>query len=346
LSVATSETFLVFRTDKIGDLVLSLPVAEALKEARPGARVAFVVSPGTSEIARACPFIDDVIDFDEAHRSVPAILELARALKAAEARTAVFLRPTFAGALAARIARVPARVGTSYRYYSLLFNRRVREHRRQAERHEIDYNLGVLAAAVELKSRAYTPKMVVPAASRDYAARALAQMGLRRKSFVIIHPGSAGSARNLPAKSFARLADIVEGRLRIDTLVTAGPADAEAVREMTCSRKIRSRTLIGAPSLLDLAGVLAEACVFISGSTGPMHVAAAVGTPTISFFSPARTSSPRRWQPTGAIKHVIMPPVPECPRCVGSRCEYFDCMERIDVDQVVRSTETLLATCR
>lgn len=338
--------FLVFRTDKIGDLILSLPAAEALKEAKPGARVTFVVSPRISEIARGCPFIDAVIEYDETSSGVPAVLRLARDLRAVGAETAFFLRPTCPSALAALLAGVPTRVGTAYRYYSLLFNKRVREHRRYAERHEIDYNLNVLAAALDLKSRAYTPKIVVPAASRDYADKALEQLGLRRKAFVIIHPGSAGSARNLPVRSFAKLADLIEGKLKISLLVTAGPTDGDVVREMDGSRKIKSRTLIGPPTLLGLAGLIAEACVFLSGSTGPMHIAAAVGTPTVSFFSPARSSSPRRWQPAGAIKHVISPPVPECPRCIGSRCQYYDCMERIDIEQVVRSTEKLLTTCR
>lgn len=339
-------TFLVFRTDKIGDLVLSLPAAEALKEATPGVRVAFVVSPAISEIARACPFVDRVIEYDESRRSMPAILQLARDLRSTGAETAFFLRPTYASALAAILAGVPTRVGTAYRCYSFLFNKRVREHRRYAEKHEIEYNLNVLSAAVDLKSRAYAPRIVVPATSKAYAEEVLGELGLKRKSFVIIHPGSAGSARNLSTRSFAKLADLVEDRLRIRLLVTAGPADGNVVREMDRSRKTRSRTLMGAPNLLDLAGVIGEACVFISGSTGPMHIAAAVGTPTVSFFSPARSSSPRRWQPAGAIKHVISPPVPECPRCIGSRCRYYDCMERINIDQVVRFTQALLTTCR
>lgn len=339
-------TFLVFRTDKIGDLVLTLPVAEAIKEAKPGARVAFVVSPETSEIARACPFVDTVVEHSESRNSLLGALGLARQLRRTGADTAVFARPTLTGALATLLAGVPARAGTAYRYYSLLFNRRVREHRKHAGKHEIEYNLNVLAAVADLRARIYTPKIVVPAAAKAYAERALGQLGLRSKSFVIVHPGSAGSARNLPARSFARLADLIEGGLKINVLVTAGPREAEAVRRLDGYRKIRSRLLVGAPGLLCLAGVISEACVFVSGSTGPMHLAAAVGTPTISFFSPARSSSPRRWQPAGAIKYVISPPVPECPKCIGSRCCYYDCMERINVDEVVASTEALLKTCR
>ena len=341
-----SPTYVVLRTDKIGDVVLSLPVAEAIKVSRPAAKVAYVTSRSTSDLARACPFVDRVVEYEESSTSWGATRRLARDLKGLRAQAAVFLRPTLHTAIAAVLAGIPVRAGTAYRSYSLLFNRRVREHRRRAARHESQYNMDVLRAVLEVEDRAYSPRIMVPESSRSYAEGALRDMGLKRKTFVALHPGSAGSARNLPLASYAALADAIEQDIGIPLVVTCGPNEADLIGEMDGLRKVKSRVLVGTARLLDLAAVIAEACIFVSGSTGPMHLASAVGTPTASFFSPARSCSPRRWAPIGATRKIIMPPVAECTRCVGRECRHYDCMEKIETGPVVESIRALLQACR
>ena len=338
--------YAVFRTDKIGDLVVSLPVAEAIKEGDPGAAVTFVTSPRTAEIARACPFIDGVLEHDENVRSLRAVRDLARKVRSARPDVAVFLRPTLTAALATLAAGVPTRVGTAYRYFSPLFTKRVREHRRYATKHELDYNLGILAAVLRPPARTYLPRIVVPETSEQYAREALAERGLARKSFAIVHPGSARSARNFPIGAYAALADFLECDLGVRVLVTGADPEAGLIAEMASHRRTRSLTLVGAPGLLHLTAVIGEACLLISGSTGPMHLAGAVGTPTVSFFSPVRSTSPRRWRALGPRAEVILPPVPECPTCVGKDCKYFDCMDRIPMDAAKEAVRRALETCR
>jgi ADP-heptose:LPS heptosyltransferase len=245
------------------------------------------------------------------------------------------------------LAGVPVRAGTAYRFFSPLFTRRVREHRRYATKHELDYSLGILAAVLPPpRDKAYLPRIVLPEASKQYAREALAERGLARKSFAIVHPGSAKSARNLPIRAYAALADFLERDLGVRVLVTAGSHEAALVAEMDKHRKARSLALVGAPGLLHLAAVIAEARLFISGSTGPMHLAGAVGTPTLAFFSPVRSTSPRRWRALGSRGAVIQPPVPQCPTCIGKDCEYFDCMERIPLETVKETARQGLETCR
>lgn len=334
--------YLVVRTDKIGDVVLSLPVAEALKDTVPGASVTYMVSTATAELARACPFVDRVIEHDETRRGVRAAFEIASKIKAERPDAALFLRPTPWAALGASLAGVPVRVGTAYRFYSALFTTRVREHRRDAARHEIDYNLGLVEALAPLGRRDYLPRIVPPENAKAYARAALRERGLSRGTFVAMHPGSARSARNLTPKAYAGLADLVEGEMGVRVLVTAGAQEADLVREIDGRRKSPSTTLIGAPGLLALAAVISEARLFISGSTGPMHLAGAVGTPTLSFFSPVRSCSPRRWQPVGQRRRVILPAVPECPTCVGEKCPHYDCMERIDLGTIAEAIREIL----
>jgi len=337
---------LVVRTDKIGDLLLSLPVAEAIKEACPDARVTYLVSPATAELAGACPFVDAVLRYDETRPGPRPLFEIASVIGRTRPDVALFLRPTLRTALGAALAGVPVRVGTSYRYYSGLFTRRVREHRSVAARHEIQYNLSLLEALVPLEDRARLPRIRLPEGSRAYAQQALRERNLQPGPFVVVHPGSARSARNLPAAAYAELADAVESNFGIRVLLTAGSEEAGLVELIRGRMRTVPAVLAGAPGLLDLAAVISQACAFVSGSTGPMHLAGAVGTPTVSFFSPVRSCSPRRWQPVGERKRVILPPVPECPTCVGEKCPYYDCMERIEPEAILDALGQMLQTCR
>jgi heptosyltransferase-3 len=334
--------YLVVRTDRIGDLILALPVAEAIKEGEPEAEVHYLVSPRTAEIARACPYVDGVIVYDEVWKGYSRLRGLVRSLKDLRPDIAVVLRPTLRSALACLLAGIPRRVGTAYRYYSLLFTKQVREHRRFAEKHELEFNLNILRAVLDVEKRAYTPRIEVDSEALRYAEQVLAERSLREKAFVVIHPGSSGSARNLPLKAYARVADLIERSYESRVLVTAGSEEIAAVDEMDSLRASRSLRLTAIPRLLDLAAVIEKSRLFISGSTGPMHIAAAVGVPTLSFFSPVRSCSPRRWGPVGDVNAVIMPPVPECPTCKGGPCEYFDCMERIEPNKIAEALETLL----
>ena len=336
------ETYLVLRTDGLGDLILALPVAEAIKDAKPEARVYYAVSPMTSEIASACPFIDGVIEYDEAAKGPSPVFRLVRAVRRLGPAAAIFLRPTMRTALACLAAGVPRRVGTSYRYYSFMFNQRCRQHRKFADRHELEYNLDVLRVLLDVEERRYTPAIRVPSSAADFADRVLAEKGLKAKSFVIIHPGSGGSARNLSLRSYARVADLIETDFRTRVLVTAGREETALIDQMDTYRAARSLTVADVPRLLDLAAVIERATLVISGSTGPMHLAAAVGTPTVSFFSPVRSCSPRRWGPVGENGTVLMPPVPECPTCEGRSCDYFDCMSLITEDMIAETLEPLL----
>jgi heptosyltransferase-2 len=341
-SLGQAGTYVVARTDRIGDLILSLPVAEAIKINRPGAQVHYVVSPKTAELAEACPFIDGVIRHDETDRDPRSLFQLVKSLRQTRADVAIVLRPTLRMGVACLLAGIPRRVGTSYRYYSPVFTTRVREHRRFADKHELDYNLNVLRAAIEVEDRPYLPRLELPTQYRDRAAQALRKKELAHKDFVIIHPGSGGSARNLPLKVYARVADLIEGELGARVLVTGGKDESAVIDEMDSLRTGPSRRLTEIHSLMELAAVIRLCRLFISGSTGPMHIAAAVGVPTLSFFSPVRSCSPRRWGPIGQANVIMMPQVPECPTCRGTACEYFDCMRLIPLDRIEEALDRLL----
>jgi len=173
----------------------------------------------------------------------------------------------------------------------------------------------------------------------------LAGLGLGKGSgpLILLHPGMGGSALNWAARHYAELAISLQARLGARVLFTGGPQERPglaALAGLAPGARVLDRDL----SLPAFAALLSRAQLFASGSTGPMHVAAAVGAPTLSFFPPVLPMSPLRWAPRGSLRQVLSPAGLgiSCPRCRKEACPFYDCMDRITVEGAVAAAEVLL----
>jgi hypothetical protein len=190
---------LVSRTDRIGDLILSLPVFQSLKASFPGVKVTALVSPYAREVVEAHPDVDHVELLSRAD-TLPTLIWKFRQLEC-DAFLALYPRPTIA--LAARVARIPLRVGVSYRWWSFLYNKRIPVHRSKCDRHESDYNLDLVRALGAEKLKPY-PVFPVSASDREYVRRLLKEKGLAPgERLVVVHPGSKGSALNWKPEKYS-----------------------------------------------------------------------------------------------------------------------------------------------
>jgi ADP-heptose:LPS heptosyltransferase len=91
------------------------------------------------------------------------------------------------------------------------------------------------------------------------------------------------------------------------------------------------------------AAFIQTAKLFVANSTGPLHMAAAVGTPVIGFYPPVRVMSPKRWGPLTEKKIIFVPDPAKCHRCKGGECQGNDCMDQILVDQVIGAALKLIS---
>jgi heptosyltransferase III len=334
----------IFRTDRIGDLVLTLPMAEAVKRARTDARVTFIVQDAVASIARLCPFIDEVVsipgrDLDEAAG------RFAERLRALRLDAAVFAYPRPRLALAAYRARIPARSGTAYRVYSPLFTHRVREHRKHAHRHERDYNLALLDALGIDSAPAPLPSLAFSAEQRAAARALLAASGVADgERFAVLHPGSGGSARDWSPERFGELARALHlSRPDLRILATGTTAEA-ALTERVRAAAPGAVTLLARQAPLDVfAALLSQADVCVANSTGPLHLAAAGGIPVLGLYPFHRPCNARRWGPLGARTAVLAPgKVDGCPACAREHCPEHDRMDRIAAADAARAVFALL----
>jgi ADP-heptose:LPS heptosyltransferase len=317
---------LIVRPDGIGDVVLSLPVATQLRALMPQATIGFLTSPVVAPILDHHPDVDYVRTL---RWSDP--FALARAAFA-DVDAALFLKPFRRLMWAAFMAGVPIRVATGFRWYSLLANRRIYEHRSDFSRHESEYNAGMLRGLGLHPEHVRPPSLAITEAERVQGEARWEALPHPR---VIIHPGGVSTRRWRP-EHFRELASALSGK-GFGVALTGNAAEgAQFTREALMEGTVPGPVLncMGLLSMRELIGMIAAADVVVSGSTGPAHVAAALGIATVSVFDPRLSSSPMRWKPLGKGL-VLLPDVPSCAKCIGDSCPYWDCLDRITVDHLV-----------
>jgi len=248
-------------------------------------------------------------------------------------------------ALAAALARIPERIGSRYRWYAPLFTRRRAEHRRSGDRHEMEYNLRLLEEAGITAPDGLRPSLMVDAPRHTAARDVLRRAGIDPASpFIGLHPGSGGSARNWPAERFAELAQELLAEFPSKRILVTGTPLELPLMETAAAGDARILLLREALPLDLLAAVLSEAKLFVSNSTGPLHIAAACGVPVLGFYPFGRAVNARRWGPRAEHAAVLSPnPDPSCPACRAGECALHDDMRCIPVADALGAARELLS---
>jgi lipopolysaccharide heptosyltransferase II len=328
----SKKRILVVRTDRLGDVVLSSPVLTALKATWPQCHTAMLLRSYTAELLQGHPDLDQIILESEPLQSA---FSLARRLRAEHFDLALLLHPTFRLALACRLAGIPVRVGTAFRGYSFLFNRRVPQHRKNSGRHELDLNLEI-AAAIGARLEQVTFRLAVSETDLLYIRQKLQEVGLAAaQPFVVLHPGSGGSAMDWPPNRFGQLAHQLVSRLDLPVVLTGSSSERELIDRVAAACDTPLIRLDGILSIKQLAALLQQAALVVANSTGPLHIARAFATPVIGLFCPIPACSPQRWGPYGKPESVLLPDVPRCETCSQRSCAHYNCMDLIPVDQVM-----------
>jgi ADP-heptose:LPS heptosyltransferase len=309
-----------------------LPLIDRIKEAVPGVRLGAMATAAAAPLLEYYPAVDKVIVSEISERGFGGWREATAAVRRERFDAAVIVHPDMLDTLAVYFAGVKLRIGNGYRGYSLFYNRRVYLHRSPSANHETEYNLRYLEPlGLPAPTEVPAPRLELTEAGRAKAGRLLASRGVAGAPYVVIHPGCGGSSLNWSPPRYRVLAAELSKALGAAVVVTGSAAEAD-VASYVAGEATGRVSVAGETDLETLLGVLAGARLFVSSNTGPMHLAAAVGTPTLSLFSPLRSGSPTRWGPRGERAAVITPPGLACEKCPGEDCEYYNCMEAITVE--------------
>ncbi|MCK4403647.1 MAG: glycosyltransferase family 9 protein [candidate division Zixibacteria bacterium] len=337
LKITGKERFLVIRTDRIGDVLLSTPVLEAIKSRFPESHLTMMVSPYAADVVENNPNLDDVIidDHKDRHKGIKGFFMLVKEVKERGFDVGILLRPTLKLALLLFLGGIKYRIGTGYRFYQIFFNQKVYVHRKINLRHEADYNFDLLKP-LGIAPQKIFPRVYLHPEEETFAHQIWEEFKITPEdTVVVIHPGSGNSSLNLPAKRFAQVADGLVKKVNAKIIFTGMEREKGVVDFIKNDMEHTAIDLTGRTSLRELAAVLKNCDVVVSNSTGPMHLAVALDTPTVAIFCPIFAAGPIRWGPYGERHQVILPPVPVCFKCKPKSCPHYDCMEKIKTEQIV-----------
>jgi heptosyltransferase-2 len=336
---------LVVRLDRLGDVILSTPVAQALREHFPHAFIAMMVRPPCREAVEGHPALSEVLLYDKegAERSVGGTLRFARRLRRYEFDTALVLHPSNRSHWVPWLAGIPVRIGYD-RKQAWLLTHRIPHRKQEGMKHEALYALELLEL---FGIRAGRPRPVIPvsAEAERRVEQLLAASGVAASdTLVAVHPSASCVSKRWMPERFAEVADRLIDRHGVRICLVAGGADVPYARAVEQAMRGAALNAAGSLSVGQLAALLRRAALLISNDSGPVHVAAAVGTPVVDIFGRNQQGlSPQRWGPLGE-GHVILHKEVGCVTCLAHRCDIgFLCLTSLAVDEVYDAVVSVLA---
>lgn len=310
---------LVIRLDLLGDLVNSMPAVAALHERFPRARITMLTLPHTAPIARQFPFVDEVLTLDTNSIRSPrnllrpatyrAFVGMGRRLRRERFDLCVSLFGLMAS-LWAFASGARQRIGYARESYPYMFTDPLPGRRFDTRQHEVRWDLD-LAAAAGASAAPRIPSLRVPPGPAAGVAERLADLGVPVQDRLVgIHGGAVnGSAKRWPAGHWAALADRLIEAYGVRVVLTGSASErpiSEAIR-----RRMRHSPIVltGETDIDELLAVLARCDLVISGDSGPLHMAVALGCPTVSIYGPTDPAiygpTPKPGQPAAVIRRGL-----------------------------------------
>lgn len=335
------KNILIVRTDRIGDVILTLPLAGIIKKVYPDSRITFLVREYTKNIVSNHPFIDEVIVINESKNKV-SFFDNVEIIKSKKFDVCIVARPSFVIAIILFFSGIKNRIGTGYRWYSLFFNQRVYEHRKTAEHHELEYNVNLLNK-IGIKNSVTEENVSYDLTVDDGALQKVIQLLLDekvdlQKLIIIVHPGSGGSSVDLPVDKFIELVNRLDSD-NFQIILTGNKNEAALCNKIKSSSK--AINFAGKFNLEELTALISKCSIFISNSTGPIHIAAALRKFTVGFYPKIVSCSQERWGPYTSKKLVYVPQI-DCKNCTREQCENLNCMNSIDISNVYSDIKNVL----
>jgi ADP-heptose:LPS heptosyltransferase len=314
--MSSQPSILVVRNDKLGDFMLAWPALAYLRRNLPKAHIAVLVPAYTAPLAEACSYIDEILLDPRLKGEWRSGLALGRVLKPRKFDAVITLFSRFDTGLGVWRAGIPRRYAPATKLAQVFYNRRVPQRRSRSEKPEYEYNLDLVRVFLEEEGVHKLKPVEAPYLEfKPEDVKKQKQAFLKQHKIAVtskllfLHAGHGGSANNLSLGQYGHLARALGGAKR-HLVLTAGPAEEAQVHRLASLVDTPHTVSVSKDGLVDFARHLAFADVFVSGSTGPLHLAAALDRPTAAFYPRRRSSTALRWQ---TVNHpdkrlAFMPP--------------------------------------
>ncbi len=334
----TVRSILVMRLYFMGDVLLATPVLEALKRAFPDARLTVLAKKRGVDVLIANPHVDEIVLYDAVpdYHMPRRQWQLARRLRRERFDLAVDLSGNLLSSWILWAADPAYRVGFNHAGFPHLLDYRIPY---VSDGSVVEHLLSAvepLGATAEPRPRIYLTDE-----ERGAAVEALQRAGVAPAArFAVLAPGANWEYRRWPEKRHAALARRLAQEAGLACVLAGGAADVALCERIARDAEGVAVSLAGCLDIRGSAAVVERAAVFVGSDSGPMHVAAAVGTPVVALFGP---NTPVRFAPRGAPSRVIRHEYP-CSPCDQKECVRPEnpCMAAITVDEVFEAALDLL----
>ncbi len=273
---------LITRHDKIGDFVVTLPLVKAIKEQYPNTHITVLVSKINFSFAQEISFIDDVILYDK--EDFLGTLKNIRAKKF-DASISGFIDTRLGWLLF--LSGIKKRISPATKIAQIFFNKKITQRRSRVEKTEWQYNMDL-------------GKVLFPQLKSEFTKPLFSLKPIESSvKKVVFHPGFGGSSDgNLTLDDYLNLARSISLE-QCEVIFTFGPDDGVSKEYITQRLDFKATILESKMSLMEFCRFLSTCELFVSTSTGPMHLAGAVNIKTLSFFGDSLFASAKRWATIG-----------------------------------------------
>jgi len=338
---------IVMMTDHhLGNLVVSLPAINALKELYKEKNFYLVVNSDYKEIAETIEGVDNLILYPRRQfiecsviKKVMMYLKLVKQLRSMSPDVIIDLEGRIVSSTLAFLAGAPVRVGSSSAVRPYLYNLKVDI---TPERHRLYKYLEIASAAgAEIDSMFYQLKATE--AKRAALSNKLSAIGIKTdRPIICIHPGAGRIFRQWTSKGFAEISDWLFSK-GFQVVFVGGNGDLNKINEILSLSKHHLYNLGGKLSFGELIALLEISSLYIGNDTGPLHIASAMGTlPVVGLFF--RPGADIAWYPF-TKNSVVLRGDAGCQKCRGNKCQYdLECTKRLSPDEVKAAISGLITT--
>ena len=321
----------------IGDLLFTTTAIRAIKENFPSAELSLLMQRGYQDVMAENPYIDRLILYAK-ETGLPGFLKMVRRVRNEDFDLVVNFHHSWRCILLTALSKGRFKVGYNLRGQGFFLDTKLTPAYETGEpKHEVDSHLDLVETIGINKDGDRDPQMWITEQGRAVATDFLRRNGIGEDDLIIgLNAGGSWPTKRWPEQRFASLGDRLIKDFGAKVIVFGGAQDVSLVQGIkTC---MREDPIVAETDLRQLAA-LAERCrLFISGDSGPIHVAAAMNTPTVAIFGP---SDPRKYAPYGMGHLVVRKDLP-CSPCGKHRCETHDCMMLITVEDILDAVRNQL----
>lgn len=320
----------------IGDAVMATPALMTLRQGLPDAEITVLAPDPVVSLFEYHPGCDRVIRPNKEGGRFERFLKTATLLRREKFDAAVLLQNAIEAALVARLAGIPIRAGYRTDGRRFFLSHGVPVGPDQKRLHHTDYYQQMLSSI----GLSLAPTELVLECTSEEQSRAEKRLG--EGAWIAVNPGAAyGSAKRWYPDRFAAVADLLRDEFGVSVVLTGGPGELEIGKDIASVMRAEPLNLIGQTSVRELMAILQHCSLVVTNDSGPMHVAAAFGTPIVAVFGPTdhTTTSPR-----SDMVRIVRKDV-DCAPCLLRQCPTdHRCMTAVTVDDVVAAARELLVT--